>query len=121
MTTFFKTAKCFLMAFVLFFILSFFAAVLICKGGLCEKNGLICMIGVLTAATVFLGFLLGRIVGKRGLFVAVAASGMFLLMVMTVFFLAFEQVPSIESLKPYYIVPVIFGGIGGIVGVNVKK
>lgn len=121
MTTFFKTAKCFLMAFVLFFILSFSAAVLICRGGLCEKNGLICMIGVLTAATVFLGFLLGRIVGKRGLFVAVAASGMFLLMVMTVFFLAFEQVPSIESLKPYYIVPVIFGGIGGIVGVNVKK
>lgn len=73
------------------------------------------------AATFFFGGIVGSTFEKRGLLLGFVSAAAFVILL---FFLAAAAVsadPVSLSRNPWLVIPVIFGGAGGIAGVNRKK
>ena len=114
-------AKGLLISIVLFLSLSIFFAPIILFTNLSEKLGFLCMIIVLCVATFIFGFYSGREIGKKGLLIGVFSGFLLSTIILFSAFMAFFKEPNIDFLSPTYTLPILSGGIGGIVGVNVKK
>ena len=74
--------------------------------------------GILAAVNLVLGFLEGRIIGKRGLLTGLAAGILFILLVLFAAGGIFSGAFGIRSLSPFYLIPVAAGALGGIFGAN---
>ena len=105
----------------IFMILSFLFAPIIFLTNLSESNGIFYVIAILCVSSFAYGFYSGKKIGQKGLIVGAISAFIFLLVVLFSVFIAFFKEPNIDFLSPIYVLPILLGGIGGIVGVNVKK
>lgn len=116
-----KFVKGYLMSFSIFLLLSFLLAVCIKFTSMPESIAAYALIGIISVSTLFLGIFSGKIIGKNGLLWALITSGIFVFLIIFGTNCAYFKELSLGNFNIQYLIPVIIGGIGGIIGVNVKK
>lgn len=116
-----KLVKGYFIAFIIFLLATFFITGLIKFTSVSEAYSFYYLLAALSVATLFLGVFSGNLIGRNGL---ICAAGFSLIFVFLVVFGAccayFEQI-SKDTFDLRYIIPVLIGAVGGIIGVNVKK
>ena len=116
-----KSLKAYILVLALFAALTFVLAALITFTGFAEEWAGISLIVVLTAACFLIAFLEGAIIGRRGLFVGIAAQALFLLIIILVLNIFLADDFSINTRGLFLPVQVLSGAIGGVVGANRNK
>lgn len=116
-----KSLKAYAIALGLFLVLSFVLAALLNFTGFKESWTFGGLIVALTAAALLLGILEAKVIGKKGLFVGLASALLFLLMILFSAGGIFMDSFGLQSFKALYIVPILAGGGGGILGANSSK
>lgn len=116
-----KSLKAYGAAAVLYVALIGITGLLLCFGPLPEKWIWEYMLAAESAACLFLGYLAGSIVKKRGLFYGMGYAAVFLLLLLLPAFAALDGSSPITLLRAGRILPLVCGGIGGIFGVNGKN
>ncbi|QIB69460.1 TIGR04086 family membrane protein [Aminipila butyrica] len=117
----YKLVKGYVIAFMLFFLLTVILAFLIKFTSVPESFSIHYLLAAMCIAALFLGVFSGRLIGKRGLLWAAVLSALFIfLLVFSINCMYFQDL-SRNTFHPVYLIPVAIGGIGGIIGVNVKK
>lgn len=116
-----KSLKAYGCAVVLFLVLTLLLAALIKFTAYPEKWSHSGLIAALSFSTLFLGFLEGKITGKRGLITGVVSSVLFILLIMAASGCAFAESFEKDSFDILYIIPVITGAAGAIGGTNSNK
>jgi len=78
------------------------------------------MIGILSLSCLFLGVYIGNHIKKRGFLYGAVYSAIFLLILIALYMLAFttEIEAGISLLR--FLVPILFGSVGGMIGVNLR-
>jgi putative membrane protein (TIGR04086 family) len=79
------------------------------------------LIVIMSVATLTFGFMEGVLIGKKGIIVGILSSFIFLLITLTIAKIAFSGSINVNIMKTQYIVPLISGTIGAIVGTNKIK
>lgn len=106
----------------LFFLITVTAiGLLLCFGPLPEKGMAHYMLFALVASCFLLGMMAGAITKKRGLFYGVSYAAIFMLFIVLLLFAATGGESPIALLKSRYLLCLVFGGIGGILGVNQRN
>lgn len=116
-----KSLKAYIIALGLFLLLTFALAALLNFTAFREGWTFIGLVFCLAAATLLLGILEGKIVGKKGLFVGLAAAALFLLLILFAAGGVFVGSFGIRSFHGSYVIPLLSGGAGGILGANIGK
>ncbi|QAT42885.1 TIGR04086 family membrane protein [Aminipila luticellarii] len=117
----YKLLKGYLIAFIIFFVLTILVTCLIKFTSVPEQFSMQYLMAAMCAATLFLGIFSGRLIGKRGLLSAVGLSAVFVFLIVFGINCTYFQDLSLNSFHAPYLFPVALGGIGGIIGVNAKK
>ncbi len=116
-----KNLKGLLYAFILFILLTLIVSVVIKLTPAPEGWAVYYMVGVLSLSCLFLGVYAGNYIKKKGFLYGALYSVIFLLILAAIYMLAFST--GIETgmglLK--YVIPILFGSVGGMVGVNLKE
>lgn len=113
-----KTLKVYVMCFVMFCLLSFLIAIIICFTPFKEEWSFYTLIAILTLMTFFLGYLEAGIVGKRGIVVGAAAALIYMIMIILFSENVFQGGSVNKNNIVFYIIPLISGTVGGIFGAN---
>lgn len=121
MNYFLKLVKGYLMAFIIFLILTVIITMLIKFTSIPESFSIYYLITAICFATLFLGIFSGKLIGKRGLLSAIGLSAIFVFFIIFGINCTYFRDLTIDSFNIQYMIPVAVGGIGGIIGVNVKK
>ncbi|MEG2199231.1 MAG: TIGR04086 family membrane protein [Anaerovorax sp.] len=116
-----KVLKGFGISILIFLLCSVIFGVLLKFTGLPEKWGIYYILISLCFASVFFGFYMGYLLKKRGLLYGFAYSAMLVI--------AIVYVTGVLCMQPFilgfndlrYLVCIVFGGIGGMLGVNAKN
>ena len=116
-----KSLKAYIFAFVLFVAMTFIIAALIKFTGFSEEWAYAGLVTALAAACLVIGYLEGRIIGKRGLITGVVAQAVFLLVVFLVLSLLFSDSFTVKNTGLFLPVHLLAGAIGGVIGANSKK
>lgn len=116
-----NSLKAYCVSVVIFIILTLLYAGVIKWTPLPESWSFEGLIAMMSIATLIFGFMEGVLIGKKGIVTGVLASTIFLLITLTIAKIAFDGSVNINILKTQYIVPLISGVIGAIVGTNKIK
>lgn len=116
-----KSLKAYLIAVVLFLMLTFVLALIIKYTVFSESWAHIGLIVILAATTLFLGMIEGRLVGKRGLITGLVSSAVFVLIILISVGSVFAGNFSLESFDILYVIPLISGIVGAVIGTNRSK
>ncbi|QHI73680.1 TIGR04086 family membrane protein [Aminipila terrae] len=117
----YKLLKGYLIAFIIFFILTAVITLFIKFTSTPENLSVYYLITAMCAATLFLGIFSGKLIGRKGLLSAIGLSGIFVFFIIFTINCTYFQDLTLNSFNPQYLFPVAVGGIGGIIGVNAKK
>lgn len=121
METVWKNLKGFLYALITFIVLTLLISVIVSFTPVPEGWALYYMVGVLCFSCLFLGIYFGNHFKKKGILYGALYSVIFLLILSAFYMLAFSTgiEPGFGLLK--YLVPILFGSLGGMVGVNLRN
>lgn len=113
-----KSLKAYLLVVVIFALLTLALAAAVSFTGFKESWTFGGLVGALTLSSVVIGFFEGRIIGHKGIVTGIAAALLFLLIVLFSVSSAFESALGIGKLSIFYLIPIVGGAVGGIVGVS---
>lgn len=113
-----KSLKAYVLAAVIFALLTLALAAAVSFTGFKENWAFGGLIGALTLAAVVLGFFEGRIMGRKGILTGIAAALLFLLIVLFFVNGILMSNLGIGELSVFYLIPVVGGAAGGVVGVS---
>jgi putative membrane protein (TIGR04086 family) len=116
-----NSLKAYCISVVIFIILTLVYAGVIKWTPLPESWSFEGLIVMMSIATLIFGFMEGVLIGKKGIVTGVIASTVFLLITLIMAKIVFDGSVNINILKTQYIVPLISGAIGAIVGTNKIK
>lgn len=115
-----KNLKGLLYAFILFILLTLLVSVVIKLTPAPEGWAVYYMVGALSLSCLFLGIYAGNHIKKKGFLYGALYSAIFLLILTAIYMLAFstgfEAGPGLLK----YVIPILFGSVGGMIGVNLK-
>lgn len=121
METVWKNLKGFLYAIILFILLTLLISVAVKLTPAPEGWSLYYMIGVLCITCLFLGTYMGNSIKKKGFVYGALYSIIFLLVLSAFYMLAFSTGIEMDAGLIKYLIPVLFGSVGGMIGVNVRN
>lgn len=121
METVWKNLKGFLYALILFILLTLLISVLVKFTPAPEGWALYYMIGVLCISCLFLGLYEGNHYKKKGFIYGALFSIIFLLILSAFYMLAFNTGIEMGMGLLKYLIPVLFGSVGGMIGVNLRS
>lgn len=121
MDTIKKSVRAYVLALILFALMSFLLAAIICFTGFPEDMSFAGMIIVLSAVSAFIGAGEGKIVGKRGIIVGFIAAAVFVFLILLAAGCVFAGGLEKASLSTFYLIPPAAGAVGGALGVNIGK
>ncbi len=121
METMWKNLKGFLYGFLLFILLTLLISVIVKLTPAPEGWSLYYMIGVLCICCLFLGIYFGNHMEKRGLVYGALYSIIFLLILSAFYILAFSTNLEFGIGIIKYLIPILFGSVGGMIGVNMRN
>ena len=116
-----KISKGFGISIIFFILLNILTAVLLRYTNLPEKLSIIFLVVTMTVCCMILCIFVGNAFSRRGLLLGIIFSSAYLVLLIYLLVLEFDTNFQAGLLKPIYIIPVIGGAIGGIVGTNLKK
>ncbi len=116
-----KLAKGYVIAFIIFLVLTIVITSIIKVTSIPETFSIYYLIGAMCISTLFLGIFSGKLIGKKGLISALCTSAVFVFLIIFAITCTYFRELSLNSFNILYLLPVIIGGIGGIIGVNAKK
>lgn len=121
METILKNLKGFLYAFILFFLLTLLLSVMIKLTPAPEGWSLYYMIGALCITCLFLGIYSGNHIKKKGFIYGALYSIIYLLILSAFYMLAFSTGMEMGTGLIKYLIPILFGSVGGMIGVNMRS
>lgn len=121
METVWKNLKGFLYAFILFILLTLLISVIVKLTPAPEGWSLYYMIGVLCLTCLFLGTYSGNYIKKKGFVYGALYSIIFLLVLSAFYMLAFSTGIEMGAGLIKYLIPILFGSVGGMIGVNMRN
>jgi len=121
MGTVLKNLKGFFYAFILFVLLTLLISVIVKFTPAPEGWSLYYMIGALCIVCLFLGIYIGNFIKKRGFVYGALYSIIFLLILSAFFMLAFSTGVAMGAGLIKYVIPILFGSVGGMIGVNLRN
>lgn len=116
-----KNLKGFLYAFILFILLTLLISVIVKLTPAPEGWSLYYMIGVLCLTCLFLGTYSGNYIKKKGFVYGALYSIIFLLILSAFYMLAFSTGIEMGAGLIKYLIPILFGSVGGMIGVNMRN
>ncbi|WP_130863680.1 TIGR04086 family membrane protein [Bacilliculturomica massiliensis] len=116
-----KSARAYGISALFFLIVVGIMGLLLCFGPLPEKGMPYYVLGALTASCFLLGLMAGAALKKRGLIYGAGYAAVFVLAVILILFAVLGAQNPIALLNIRYLLCLVFGGIGGILGVNQKN
>lgn len=116
-----KSIKAYLIAASVFIILTFIVALMIRYTSFKEEWSFTGVIVCMAAASLFLGFMEGKIVGKKGLMTGLLSSVIFVLIILVSIGCTFAEFFNPEHFNLTYAIPVVAGIAGSIMGTNSSK
>ncbi len=116
-----KSLKAYIIALGLFLLSTLVLAALLNFTAFRESWTFAGLVSCLAASALLLGILEGKIVGKKGLFVGLGAAALFLLLILFAAGSVFAGSFGIRSFHASYVIPLLLGGAGGILGSNSGK
>ena len=117
----FRIVKGYILSLGVFLFLTFVLAVILRNTGMPLQFAMPFGILVCTAAAFLFGMVFGSTFEKRGLFFGFFSAVLFMGL-LTVLAAAAVQAEAVSLPRnPWFVIPVIVGGVGGIAGVNLKK
>lgn len=117
----FRLIKGYLISLILFLLLGIALSTLILTTDLPENANIYYGLGIMCISTMLFGSYVGRYTAKKGLLTGMLSAIFFMCTLLFCIFLAFLKTINLVFLNPIYALPILFGVIGGIIGVNVKK
>jgi len=120
MGTILKNLKGFFFAIILFVLLTLLVSLLVRFTPAPEGWSLYYMIGVLCISCLFLGVYTGNHFKKKGFVYGALYSVIFMLILSAFYMLAFSTGIDVGAGLFKYLIPVLFGSVGGMIGVNMR-
>ena len=116
-----RTIKIQILGLIAFALLSVISALIFMFTPLKEAWYHAVIIAAMTLSCIFVGMLEGNAVSKRGLLSGIAASIMLIFLILVIVNLVFDGEFKPENNDIFLTIPLIAGGIGGVVGTNMDK
>ena len=116
-----RTIKIQLIGLLTFVFLSVISALVFKVTPLTEAWYHAVIITAMTLSCIFVGTLEGNAVGRRGLLSGIAASILLIFLILVIVNLVFGSGFKPENNDIFLTIPLIAGGIGGVVGTNMDK
>ncbi len=116
-----RTLKAYIISIVLFLGLTFLLAAIIYFTGYKESWSFVGLMVILSIASLVIGIMEGNIIGKKGLIVGLSAAAVFVMIILLAVGGVFAGAFGLESFSAFYIIPVLIGAAGGILGANLNK
>lgn len=116
-----RTLKAYIISIVLFLGLTFLLAAIIYFTGYKESWSFAGLIVILSIASLVIGIMEGNIIGKKGLIVGLAAAAIFVMIILLAVGGVFAGTFGMENFSAFYIIPVLVGAAGGVLGANLNK
>ena len=116
-----RTIKIQLIGLLTFVLLSVISALVFMVTPLTEAWYHAVIITAMTLSCIFVGILEGNTVGRRGLLSGIAASILLIFLILIIVNLVFGSGFKPENNDIFLTIPLIAGGIGGVVGTNMDK
>jgi len=113
-----KCLKVYCIATFVFICLSFAFAAIIKWTPLSEEWSRVGIITVLSISVMVSGYLEGVLIGKKGFFVGMVTSIIYILIILFFVKMILVGRMDIDIMKLQYVVPLVLGVIGAIVGTN---
>ncbi len=121
MGTVVKNLKGLLYAFILFVLLTLLVSVIVKLTPAPEGWALYYMVGVLSVSCLFLGVYIGNYIKRKGFVYGALYSVIFLLILLAFYMLAFSTELDMGMGMLKFLIPVLTGSVGGMIGVNLKN
>lgn len=121
METVWKNLKGLLYALILFILLTLLISVLVKFTPAPEGWSLYYMIGVLCITCLFLGAYAGNYTKKKGFVYGALYSIIFILILSAFYMLAFNTGIDMGVGLLKYLIPILLGSVGGMIGVNMRN
>lgn len=115
-----KTLKILILVILLFMLLTIILAAVIKFTGFKEEWSFAGLIAILSLSTFVFGMLESGLTGKKGLVTGFISSLLFVALIIMSAAVFFADEFSADSFNVFYLIPVIAGAVGGILGVNRK-
>ncbi|MDD4563908.1 MAG: TIGR04086 family membrane protein [Eubacteriales bacterium] len=116
-----KNFKGLLYAFILFVLLTLLMSVIMKLTVAPERWSLYYMVAILAICCFFLGVYIGNHIKKRGFVYGAFYSIIFTLILSIIYTLAFSSGIDFGAGLLKFLIPVLFGSIGGMIGVNLQS
>lgn len=116
-----KSIKALVIAAFIFFIIITGVGLLICFTPLPERFVVYYAMAAMCFACLFLGIYAGNLLKKRGLLYGVLYSAVFLIILLFIIVSKSGTNEGFALLQLRYLTCLLFGGIGGIAGVNLRS
>ena len=116
-----KSIKAYVCAMTVFLMLTLLLALIIRFTAFPEEWSYAGLIAMLSVASMFLGILEGKIIGKRGLLTGAVSSFLFITIIIIIIGCAFAESFGSDTLDIFYLIPILTGTIGAIAGTNSNK
>lgn len=116
-----RTLKVYVLALCAFAALSLILAAVIRFTGFPETWTFAGLVAALSLVSLLTGAMEGGIIGKRGMIVGAAAAAILVLIILLLVGGVFAGSFGMGSFSAFYIIPVVFGSLGGAFGVNLSK
>lgn len=116
-----RSLKAYIVAICLFVLLTLVLAALLRFTSFDEDWTQAGLAAALSVVTLLLGILEGNIAGKRGLLVGIVSAAVFLIIVFLAVGGIFTGSAEGLGLRASYLIPLISGAVGGVLGTNSRK
>jgi len=116
-----RTIKIQILGLIAFTLLSVISALIFMFTPLKEAWYHAAIIAAMTLSCIFIGMLEGNAVGRRGVLSGIAASILLILLILVIINLVFDGGLKPENNDILLTIPLMAGGIGGVVGTNMDK
>jgi len=116
-----RSLKAYIMAICIFVVLTLILAALICFTSFDEDWSVIGLSASMAVAALLLGVMEGSIVGRRGLLVGIVSAAVLVMIIWLAIRGIFAGTSEGINIHTMYLVPLLTGAVGGIVGANSRK
>lgn len=116
-----RTLKVYMIAVICFIILTMILAALIYFTGFKESWSFSGLIAVLSVTSLLTGIMEGNVIGRRGIIVGALSSFILMIIILMAAGGVFAETFGINDLNIFYIIPIVAGSIGGVIGTNLNK
>ncbi len=117
-----RSLKAFVMGIISFFVITVIGAVILRFTPVTENTGYAIIIAALAAACFLTSFYIGTVCERGGMILGITVSFVTVVLIFLIVSCIFVKSVNMASLmRIWYLIPVVSGALGGIIGVNVKK